>query len=175
MPRPICDVAGCERPINARGLCHAHYRKWKLYGDPLHVHDRYVPKGCKVDGCTEIHEGRGYCRVHRDHWRRYGDPLAYRQAKNGSGTLLPSGYRMVFVGRGYPGSHKQGQILEHRLVMAQHLGRPLWPDEVVHHRNGNRADNRIENLEVWVRSHPSGQRTDEIVAWARKMLERYDS
>ncbi|GGI06374.1 HNH endonuclease [Egicoccus halophilus] len=65
------------------------------------------------------------------------------------------------------------KVGEHRLVMARALGRPLFPDETVHHRNGVRTDNQLENLELWSSAHPQGQRAEDKVAFARAILARY--
>ena len=84
------------------------------------------------------------------------------------------GYVEVYVGTHYPGASKAGLIREHRKIVQEILGRPLLPEENVHHINGVRDDNRPENLELWSKSQPPGQRVADKLAWARDFIALYE-
>ncbi len=90
----------------------------------------------------------------------------------GGTTRHHAGYLMVRI-PDHPRARTGGYVFEHIIVMERVLGRPLSPDETVHHLNGVRDDNRPENLELWVRPQPPGIRARDAVAWAREILARH--
>jgi hypothetical protein len=73
----------------------------------------------------------------------------------------------------HPNCKSAGYIHEHRYLMSEKLGRPLRAGENIHHINGIRHDNRIENLELWTTQQPAGQRVDDKIEWAKSFLESY--
>lgn len=174
--RGVCALDGCEEPHDAAGLCHGHYQRLLRTGsvgeDPLRRSGRL----CSVAGCGRPHKARGYCAAHYKRVLEHGHPRAdepIRKAR-GEGTIGQDGYKYVPVpGDLRPLTNGSAWIGEHRLVMALHLRRPLLPDEQVHHINGERADNRLGNLELWSTSHPSGSRVEDLLEWCEMILDRY--
>jgi len=83
-----------------------------------------------------------------------------------------NGYVTVKVPPGTPGAIK-GRMLEHRYVMQLAIGRPLLQMEQVHHRDGTRSHNAIENLELRAGAHGSGIDVPDAVFAAIRTLKLY--
>lgn len=165
---------------------------------------RYNQGVCIVDGCSNANYQTGYrCRYHAaverglvcsfdgcdkplyvkklalcsGHYQQHLAGKELRPLRDPSQFAMrhitTSGY--VSVKRpDHPCANNAGYVPEHRLVMEDYLGRLLEPHEEVHHKNGDRADNELHNLELWSTKQPKGQRVEDKVAWAREILEQYE-
>lgn len=158
-----CSIDNCEIVAHAKGWCRKHYTRWYNYGDPSIV--KNGNNVCGVNGCTNKYYSTGYCKTHYQHFYRHGDPNLTLKAPAGTGYINQHGYREIRV--------NGEKILEHRYVMEQYLGRRLFGDENVHHKNGDRLDNRLENLELWSKVQPAGKRVEDLVNYAIEIINRY--
>jgi hypothetical protein len=133
------------------------------------------------------------CRLNPSRKRKHGSNAgkfcskpcgyAYDRRQSTHRSVHPSGYVFVNIPKGHPLYEERKSkgvrnyvMREHRLVMEKHLDRYLLPNETVHHKNGKRDDNRIENLELWNKTQPSGQRDDDLrleIERLKKELELY--
>ena len=138
----ICSIAECNRPHYARGWCNAHYQKWKRTGDPLYKYKPITAGSCTIDGCNKKIHAKGLCFKHYERQRKYNRLTRIRRKpETGCFFINEDGYEVFIINR--------KKYFSHRIVMEEHLGRKLNGSEVVHHINGNKLDNRIENLELF--------------------------
>jgi hypothetical protein len=173
--RRVCGVDGCDRQAKSRGWCHAHYQRWRTGGDVRADVPLRAAGPCAVDRCGRPAYARRLCNTHYRRVLATGDARPDEPIRLVTGEGYEHhGYWVVPVD---PGErwlvNGETKTAEHRLVMARALGRPLEPEESVHHRNGVRTDNRLVNLELWSSAHPYGQRVVDKVDWAVRLLGRY--
>lgn len=150
-----------------RGNCKSCFNIWQ--------YDKYKDNICDATTCDTSSFTHKYCQAHRYRLKKFGsllEDIPVKHMRKNGGTLTKSGYRLVYCAT-HPNAQKSGYIMQHILVMSERLGRPLLPHENVHHKNGVRDDNRPENLELWSKSQPSGQRVEDKVEWAIEMLRLY--
>jgi len=169
-----CLFKECIRKSYAKDLCQSHY-KMSIRGEELRKlrpREGARLKTCTFDGCHKPHKGNNLCSGHNYQMKKFGklQPIKYNAPGEwGEWFKHESGY----IRRVKTLSGKMKMQSQHRVIMEEYLGRDLLPGENVHHKNGIRDDNRIENLELWVSSQPSGQRVEDLVKWAEDIIKRY--
>jgi len=172
-----CAASGCGRKAIARNLCSTHWDRWRKHGDPERGNREEYLKFkrlglCRIGGCDRSAKSgcKKMCWGHHRRFMKHGEEMSLAPVKKiapqGTGVIGDKGYLLI---------RRAGRnVAYHRIVMEEHLGRQLLPDETVHHKNGQRLDNGIHNLELWSKSHPPGQRVSDKIAWAKALLALYE-
>lgn len=148
--------------------------RWTVIDDPYKSpgkHNLLVPVRClcgneRVVQISQLGNTSKSCGCLRNEQTR-------SRVWKGGNVAWGGGYRAVWM-PDHPNAMKIGYVMEHKFIVSEHLGRPLLPHENIHHINGVRDDNRLENLELWSTSQPKGQRVADKVAWAKELLAFYE-
>ncbi len=161
-------VSGCQF-VDRTGQ---RFGRWVIVKQVGHNKHGHIAWQCKCDCGTESE--RGINTIVRGGSKSCG--CMALKGKNhphwNGGRVSQRGYIKIHM-PSHPNAIKCGYVMEHVMVMSKHLGRPLRNEETVHHKNGIRSDNKIENLELWTSNHPSGQRVSDLVLWAKEILKTY--
>lgn len=174
--RGTCKAQDCDKDVDAKGLCHGHYQRvLRRSSIPIGAPLRKGKSMCKVEACDRGADAGGYCKAHYKRVLKHGHPQADIPIREADGTgHMSHGYQQINVPKELRHlSRGKTKIAEHRFVLAKYLGRALSSDEHVHHINGVKTDNRLENLELWSTHHPSGQRIEDLLEYCWVILERY--
>lgn len=175
-----CTVMGCNELHRANGFCGTHYAQSrrgisKDVMKPFKKRQRLNNAGyvCKVDGCAREAQRAQMCMAHYQRVGVHGDPLAHIPITIFKGWHYHKTGYVVIPSNGHPNGNAAGSIMEHVKIMSDYLGRPLEKNENVHHKNGIRDDNRLENLELWSKRQPTGSRVSDLITYAKEIIEKY--
>lgn len=190
---PRCDSCRVRKPVGDRLCKRCGDSAINTLGSPVcgPCQANMTPRACRK--CHTIYNPNGQsspmcgaCRhkTHKGGWQKEcpscGVAIGKRSAtcvkcRPRNHNVLPLGSKNTdFYGYVHVKIGDNEWTREHVHVVERHLGRKLVKGENVHHKNGIRHDNRLENLELWVKSQPSGQRATDLLAWAQEIVARYD-
>jgi hypothetical protein len=150
---PVRDNEVAPRSLTCRGRAHH-----------LSIGAEMSKRTCSIDGCEVPAIARGWCRKHYYRWKRTGDPTKLLRARVRKGHSVNNGYIILYRPK-HPLANSKGYVSEHRMV-AFDAGLLVDRSDHVHHRDGDRANNAIGNLEV-VSLSEHARLHDHVGSWER--------
>ena len=144
-----CTVEGCQKISAAKGLCHTHYRRMCLYGDPSIVkqpHIRGMSEYCRVQGCSKKSIAKSLCVAHYAKLRKYGDPNVVKHVQFHGLTLEERFWKRVvkspkcWLWNGYRDPKGYGRLMiDGNPVLASRLSWHLHYGDIPCNKDGDAA------------------------------------